>query len=262
MGGIAYNALRPVDIYEDNLVMGYNLMKAAHEARVAKLVNILPNCTYPGVAEIYRENEWWNGPMHETVLTYGMPRKAVWVHALAMKMEKQFNSIHLVLANLYGPRDHFDPIRSHALGALVRKILDARLLGAKTVEIWGTGAPVREWMYVEDAAEGIFQSMERYEDIEIMNIGTGVGYTITETANAIRSAASWQGEFTYDTSKPDGAPRKILDVTKMRSLLKWTPPTGFGQGIERTVKWYLDSRKAVTDHEDTQSQRQSASGFA
>ena len=242
VGGIAYNRLKPVEIYEDNILIGFNVVKACYETGVEKLVNIMPNCTYPGVAEIYTESEWWDGPMHDTVLTYGMPRKAIWVQCWAYKQKYGFNSIHLVLPNLYGPGDHFDPIRSHALGALIKKIVDAKINNEKKVIIWGTGNPIREWGYVEDAAEGIVIAMDKYNDIEIMNIGEGRGYTIKEIAYMIREAVSWDGEFEFDTSRPDGAPKKILDVTKMKSILGWEPKTDIGEGIRKTVKWYMENR--------------------
>ena len=239
VGGISYNAEMPVDIYEDNLMIGFNLLKASHEAGIKKFVNIMPNCTFPGVADVYSEPGWWDGPMHETVLTYGMPRKALWVHAWALKQEFGFNSIHLVLPNLYGPEDHFDPVRSHALGALVKKIVDAKREGNSKVEIWGTGSPIREWGYADDAAEGILRATEKYDDIEIMNIGQGRGYTIKEVAHAIKQAVGWEGDFSFDTGKPDGAPKKVLDVSKMKSVLGWAPPTDLVTGIQKTVDWYM-----------------------
>jgi GDP-L-fucose synthase len=243
VGGIAYNSLKPAEIFEDNLMIGFNLVRASREIGVKKFVNIMPNCTYPGVADVYRESEWWSGPMHDSVLTYGMPRKALWVHCWAYKQAYNFQSIHLVLPNLYGPYDHFDPIRSHALGALIKKIVDAKRNKEESVTIWGTGSPVREWGYVEDAAEGIVLAMERYNDIEIMNIGQGKGYTIREIAEMIKDAVGWQGRFVYDTSRPDGAPRKILDVAKMTNTLQWSPSTSIVEGIKKTVEWYIKWRE-------------------
>lgn len=241
VGGIAYNALKPLEVYEDNLMIGFNLLRASFETGVTKFVNIMPNCTYPGVAEVYREDEWWNGPMHDTVLTYGMPRKALWVHTWSLKKKHGFNSIHLVLPNLFGPNDHFDPIRSHALGALIKKIVDAKFQTKQTVEIWGTGSPVREWGYVEDTAEGIVVAMEKYDDVEILNLGSGIGYTIKEIADMIKVAVDWDGHFIFDTSRPDGAPRKILDVSRMRSMLDWEPKTSIQEGITKTVEWYIEN---------------------
>ena len=236
MGGIAYNAKCPVAIYEDNLIIGFNLLKASWENEVVKFVNIMPNCTYPGIAEIYQEHMWWDGPMHSTVLTYGMPRKALWVQAWAYKMEHGFNSIHLVLPNLYGPGDHFDIVRSHALGALITKIVSAKLTNEHTVEIWGTGAPIREWMYVADAAEGIVIATEKYNDIDIFNLGSGKGCTIKELAEIIKDEVGWEGQFVFDTQRPDGAPRKIFDVGQMKSKLSWAPPTRLKEGIRKTVR--------------------------
>lgn len=241
VGGIAYNALAPVEIYEDNLLIGFNLVKACYLNGVKKLVNVMPNCTYPGFAEIYRENEWWDGEMHETVLTYGTPRKATWVHCWAYKMKYGFNSIHIVLPNLYGPGDHFDPIRSHALGALIKKIVDAKLNNDPTVEIWGTGNPVREWGYVKDAAEGIIAAMEKYNDIEILNIGEGRGYTIRGIAEIVRKTVDWEGEFVFDPSRPDGAAKKILDVSRMRSILGWEPKTPIKEGVRKAIEWYMEN---------------------
>lgn len=243
VGGIAYNSVNPVGVYENNLLIGFNLIRASFESGVKKFVNIIPNCTYPGEAEIYTEKEWWDGPMHDTVVTYGMPRKALWVHAWSLWMKNGFKSIHLVLPNLYGPNDHFDPVRSHALGAIVRKVVDAKFGNTPTVEIWGSGNPIREWLYVEDASDGIVRAIQAYNDIEIMNIGAGVGYSVKEIAFMIKRAADWNGEFTFDRSRPDGAPKKILDVTKMKEVLGWEPSTGIEEGIKKTVNWYIKRRR-------------------
>jgi GDP-L-fucose synthase len=238
VGGIGYNAQFPVPIYEDNLRIGYQVVRAAYRAGVRKLVNIMPNCTYPGEMELYSEPQWWDGPMHPTVLSYSMPRKAFWVHAWAYQQEYGFGSIHLILPNLYGPRDHFDIVRSHALGALIRKVVDAKRSGAQQVEIWGTGHPVREWMHARDAAEGIVLAAERYDRIDVLNLGCGQGCSIRELAEMVRELAGWRGEFVYDTSRPDGAPKKIMDVGKMRAVLAgWTPPTKLREGVAETIAW-------------------------
>jgi len=250
VGGIAYNAKCPVAIYEDNLLLGYSVVHAARSAGIEKLVNVMPNCTYPGEMDLYRESRWWEGPMHPTVLTYGMPRKALWAHAWACRQEDRLSSIHLVLPNLYGPRDHFDIVRSHALGALVRKIVDAKQSNTAEVEVWGTGNAVREWMYVEDAAEGIALATEQYDDIEIMNLGAGKGCSIRELAEMIAEAADWQGNLVFDTTRPDGAPVKILDAQKMtKELGGWSPPTRLRDGIARTVAWYTKHRETISDSE-------------
>jgi len=261
VGGIAYNAQCPVAIYEDNLLLGFTVLRAAYRAGIRKFVNVMPNCTYPGDMELYSEPLWWNGPMHPTVLTYAMPRKALWVQAWAYQQEHGFRSIHLVLPNLYGPRDHFDIVRSHALGALIRKVLDARRQGQQQVDVWGTGKPVREWMYVEDAAEGIVRAAERYDSIEILNLGSGKGCSIRELAELVREAADWRGEFVYDTARPDGAPVKILDVTRMRVALEgWQPRTDLRQGIARTIGWYLAHADGVRAPQAVESTAELAGG--
>jgi GDP-L-fucose synthase len=251
VGGIAYNAQCPSAIYEDNLMIGFHVVRAAHRAGVRKLVNIMPNCTYPGEMDLYDEPRWWDGPMHPTVLTYGMPRKTLWVHAWAYQQEHGLPSIHLILPNLYGPRDHFDIVRSHALCALIRKVVDAKRCGASEVEIWGSGRPVREWMYVDDAAEGIVRAAERYDAIELLNLGCGRGCSIRELAEIIREMARWPGTFVYDTSRPDGAPQKILDANRMRAALGgWMPTTALRQGIAATVAW-LEENGSTLDNRVT-----------
>ena len=246
VGGIAYNAKCPTAVFEDNLLLGYAVVRAACSAGIKKLVNIMPNCTYPGEMDLYTESRWWDGPMHPTVLTYGMPRKALWAHAWACQQESGFQSIHLVLPNLYGPRDHFDLIRSHALGALIRKVVDAKQTGRNEVEVWGTGNAIREWMYVEDAADGIVHATERYSEIEILNLAGGKGCSIRELAEMIAEAADWRGRFVFDAARPDGAPRKILDTAKMRSVLgDWKPHTKLREGIRHTVQWWMENREAT-----------------
>ncbi len=240
VGGIAYNELAPVEVYEDNLLIGLNLVRACHQNGVKKLVNIMPNCTYPGVAEVYREGGWWDGEMHDTVITYGMPRKAIWVQCWAYRKKYGFRSIHLVLPNLYGPGDHFDPVRSHALGALIKKVVEAKVQNSPKVEIWGTGSPVREWGYVEDAAEGIIRAMKQYDDLQILNLGSGQGYTISEIAEMVREAVGWNGEFVYDTTRPDGAPKKVMDTNRMKQFLGWQPETPIREGIKKAVAWYIE----------------------
>ena len=244
VGGIAYNEKCPVAIFEDNLLLGFAILRASYHTGVRKLVNIMPNCTYPGEMELYSESRWWDGPMHPTVLTYGMPRKAIWVQDWAYQKEHGFRSIHLVLPNLYGPRDHFDPVRSHALGALISKVMEAQRNGLDVVEVWGSGRPVREWMYVEDAADGILRATERYDDLEVLNVGSGTGCSIAELAAMIGESAGWKGKFVFNASRPDGAPRKILDVAKMRRVLDgWCPATGLRDGIAKTIEWCRVNRQ-------------------
>lgn len=240
-GGISYNSEEPVLVYNDNLMIGYNLTRYCCELGVGKLVHAVPNCVYPGIADIYRESEWMDGALHETVQVTAEPRRATWVQSKAYRDKYGFNSIHIVLPNMYGPCDHFDPVRSHALGALIRKIVDAKVNDSPSVTIWGTGTPIREWGYVEDMAEGLVLAMELYDDGNIMNIGSGEGHSIMAIASIIRGYVGWDGTFTYDRSKPDGAPKKVLDVSRMEEKLDWRPSTGIHEGIRKTVAWYMST---------------------
>jgi GDP-L-fucose synthase len=237
-GGIAYNSKCPVQIFEDNLLIGYNAVHAAAKTGVKKFVNILGNSSYPGTLDLYSESRWWDGPVHPSVAASSMPRKAQWVQAWAYHQERRFASIHLILPNMYGPGDHLEPGRSHALAALLRKIWEARESGANEVEIWGTGNPVREWLYVEDAAEGIALAAKCYDDIEVLNLGSGTGHSIRTLAEMIAEMLSWKGRFRFDTSRPDGAPCKVSDTTRLRQALGWTPPTSLTEGIGKTIQWF------------------------
>lgn len=242
VGGIAYNAKYPVEVFEDNINIGLNLVKACNSAGVKNLLNIMPNCVYPGDMEEYEESQWWNGPIHETVLTYGLPRKMLWGACFAYcQKNSDFKPVHLIFPNMYGPGDHFDPIRSHALGALLSKIMKAKKNNKKTVEIWGDGSPIREWIYVEDAALAILktiQNIDKFKANEIMNIGIGKGVSIKELAYLIKDATGWKGKFVFDKSKPNGAMKKILIADKMRKILKWQPLVSLNKGIIKTIAWY------------------------
>jgi len=242
VGGIAYNALHPVEIFEDNVSIGLNVVRACSESGINSLTNIMPNCTYPGHLEEYEESKFWDGAIHDSVLTYGLPRKMMWGDCFAYcQKNPKFRPIHLVFPNMYGPKDHFEIVKSHALGAFIAKISDAKKHGKKTVEIWGTGKPIREWIYVMDAAEGVLKSIEnfgRFERNEIMNIGVTKGISVIELANIIKETVGWEGEFVLQPEKPDGAMKKILIVNKMKEKLGWEPSTKLREGIKKTVEWY------------------------
>lgn len=251
-GGIAYNAQNEVEIFEDNTLIGINVAKACNELGINRLINAMPNCVYPGHLQEYEESKFWDGPLHESVLTVGLPRKVLWGSCFAYcRRNPEFRPVSLIFPNLYGPGDEFEPVQAHALGALVSKIVDARDSSRKTVEIWGTGRPVREWLYAEDAAESMIRTMEkmdRFEPNEIMNIGVtrgGVtkGISIKELAMLIKEAAGWDGKFIFNTEKPDGAERKVLIAKKMKEKLGWEPPTRLEDGIRKTVEWYEKHRR-------------------
>jgi len=247
-GGIAYQKLYPGVIYYDNLLMGANTMEAARLTGVKKYVNIIAGCAYPGDPRdgILRENEFEAGPMHPTVENYGATKRAAVIQAKCYRRQYGFEAISLILINLYGPSEHFHPDRSHALAALIRKFYEAKRDGIPEVVVWGTGRPVREWLYVEDAAEGIIRAAERYDDVEPLNIAVGRGYTITELAAMIQEIVGYEGRIVYDTTKPDGALRKTGDITHMKAVLNWEPPTPIREGIRRTLDWFVEHYAEAT----------------
>lgn len=241
-GGIAINYDRPVDMIYVNTMIGLNVVKACNEVGIKKMISVLPNCVYPGGLDEYEESKFWDGAMHESVVTVGIPRKTMWGLCFAYcRQDPTFRPMHLIFPNMYGPSDHFDPIVSHALGALIAKIIDAKRTKKKSIEIWGTGKPIREWLYVDDGAEAVVQCLKSYDKFipnDIMNVGIGKGISIRDTALLIKDIVEWDGEFVYDLSKPDGSSKKILNCEKMRSLIEWEPTTSFESGVRQTIQWY------------------------
>ncbi len=245
-GGIGINVNEPGRLYYTNLVMGANLMEAARLARVAKVVNIGTACSYPGYLEgELSENDLWSGPCHASVVNYGLTKKMLAVQGLAYKRQYDLDSIHLILTNLYGPGDSYNPDRSHVVAALVRKFVEAELAGAQEVEVWGTGSPIREFIYVEDCADAIVLAAEKYNDVNLpLNIGTGIGTSIKQLADAVHRASGFKGTLRWNTDKPDGAAKKVLDTRRMvESLGGWTPPTDLDAGLQRTIAWYRANKE-------------------
>src|SRR3954471_17566076 len=227
-GGIGINVSQPATLYYSNLVMGANLMEAARLAKVGKFGAIGPAGSYPGYLEAdLKEDDLWAGPCHASVVNYGLTKKMMAVQAQAYQRQYGLDSIHLILTNLYGPGDSYNPDRSHVVAALVRKFVEAEMARAPSVEVWGAGKPVREFIYVEDCADAILLAAELYDDAaRPLNIGTGVGTTIREVAGAVCAASGYAGKIVWNTDKPDGAMLKVLDVTRMTEALGgWRPPT-------------------------------------
>jgi GDP-L-fucose synthase len=248
-GGIGINVAQPARLYYENLVMGANLMEAARLARVEKFVAVGTACSYPGYLEgDLKEEDLWAGPCHASVINYGLTKKMMAVQAQAYKRQYGLDSIHLILTNLYGPGDSYNPERSHVVAALVRKWVEAEMAGAPSIEVWGTGTPVREFLYVEDCADAIVLAAEKYDDAATpLNIGTGVGTTIRELAETINAVTGYRGRLLWNADKPDGAAKKVLDVARMRRVFDgWTPPTRLRDGLEKTIAWYR-ANKAQAD---------------
>lgn len=240
VGGIAYAQRHPVRIFENNMQIGMNLVKALVSAGVKNFLNVMPNCIYPGHLTLYREGELWDGEIHPSVLAYGLPRKALIGLCRAYAQECGLKSAHLIFPNMYGPGDHMDPVRSHALGALMQKIVQAKRQGAKNVEIWGSGKPVREWIYVADAARAIASATDIFSELvdEVLNVGVGKGISILDSARLIAKVVGWNGEFVYDPNYPDGASEKRLDAARFEKIFGWLPDTPLEEGIRKTVAWH------------------------
>ncbi len=227
-GGIWINQLYPGKIYYENLVMGANVMEAARRVGVQKFVGIGTAYSYPGnLKGFLSEEDLWQGLPHESVVNYGTTKKMLIIQGLAYRKQYDFNAIHVILTNLYGPGDTFNPERSHVVAALIRKFVEAKQNVADAVEVWGSGKPIREFLYVDDAAKAILLAAEKYDQIEPMNIGTGVGTSINELAETIQQITEFDGPINWNTEKPDGQLRKVLDITRMKNALAWTPETSW-----------------------------------
>lgn len=249
-GGVGYHDGRQAELFLDNMLIGTFLMKAAQEAGVKKFVNIVAGCSYPGYLEKdeLNEEDYWNGEIHDSIFSYGFPRKASVVFGKALMKQFHFSSIHLILANMYGPGEHFNPEQSKALAGLMKKIYEARRDHKPTVEIWGTGKPVRDWLYVKDGAEGILRAGSFYDEIEPLNIASGVGVSVFDLAETIKTIIGYEGELVCDTDKPDGALKKTFGVRKMKEKLGWLPTTSLENGIKETLDWFDKNYEYASTH--------------
>ena len=238
-GGIWINQKYPGRIYFKNLVMGANIFEMCRIWDVEKVVTIGTACSYPGNLEgDLSEENLWDGACHESVRCYGTTKKMLCVQAEAYKKQYDLDSIHLILTNLYGHGDTYNPERSHVAAALIRKFVEAKMNGEDKVDVWGSGKPIREFLYVDDAAEAIVRSTEMYSDTEPMNVGTGIGTSIKELVELIAEITGFKGEIVWDSSKPDGAVRKVLNVSKMNKVLNWSPKISLREGLGKTIPWF------------------------
>ncbi len=243
VGGIQFGYKHPVDLFQNNLQITLNLFKAAQSFGVKRIVNPISNCAYPGQATLFKEEEFWDGPLHESVMVYGFVRKAFWVGSWAYYKQYGFDSVNLILSNMYGPEDHFEEERSHALGALIMKMVKAKEEKASHVIVWGTGKPVREWLHVDDGAEAMVRALKIEKFADPVNIGVASGISIRELAGLIKEAVGYEGELKFDETKPDGAPYKTVDGARGAELLKWSPTTALDEGIKSTVEWYTGHKE-------------------
>lgn len=246
VGGIGANREYPGRFFYENAVMGIQLMEAARLANVDKFVTIGTVCSYPKYTPVpFQEDELWNGYPEETNAPYGVAKKALLVQGQAYRQQYGFNSIHLIPVNLYGPWDNFDPASSHVIPALIKKCVDARDGGLDAIEVWGTGSASREFIYVDDAAEGIVLGAERYNAPEPVNLGVGQEIRIRDLVNLIARLTGFDGKIVWDAARPDGQPRRALDTSRARNALGFTSSTSFDDGLRETINWYQATK--VTD---------------
>jgi GDP-L-fucose synthase len=243
VGGISFGYKYPTELLEINTNIANNLYRSCMESGVKFLVNPISNCAYPSDITYYQEDKFWDGAPHESVFNYGLSKKHMVALGKSYNQQYNFSSANVVLSNMYGPDDHFDESRSHALGALVKKICDAKESKINEVEIWGTGKPIREWLYVSDGAESLIRTLELKNNNFFFNVGVGKGISIESLAEKIASSAGWDGKFIYNTDKPDGVLEKTVDGSKGGLLLNWNPTISLDEGVKLTVDWYFKNGK-------------------
>jgi GDP-L-fucose synthase len=243
VGGIGANRENPGRFFYENAIMGIQLIESARLAGVAKFVTIGTVCSYPKFTPVpFHEDAIWDGYPEETNAPYGLAKKMLLVQGQAYRQQYGFNVIYLIPVNLYGPGDNFDPRTSHVIPALIKKCVDARQRGDGHIEVWGTGSASREFLYVDDAAEGIVLGAERYDDPDPVNLGVGREITIRELVELIARLTGFAGELRWDTSRPDGQPRRALDTSRARERFGFVAGTSFEDGLRRTIEWYAATR--------------------
>jgi len=265
VGGIGANRANPGKFFYDNLMMGVQMMEVGRQLEIKKFVAIGTICAYPKFTQVpFKEEDLWNGYPEETNAPYGLAKKMLLVQAQAYRQQYGFNAIYLLPVNLYGPRDNFDPESSHVIPALIKKIVDA--MGGKTavrerlfqlnklnklnkpekpykpIIVWGTGKPTREFLYVEDAAEGILLAAERYNKSDPINLGAGFEISIKELVELIAKLTGFKGEIIWDSSRPDGQPRRMLDTSKAEREFGFRAKTPFEEGLKKTIEWYVSTQ--------------------
>ena len=237
VGGIGYGQKYSKLILEDNTLMNLNIVTAAARFRL-KLVNPISNCAYPGHLSEYRESHFWDGQVHESVFAYATTRRfLVDMSTLYSKLEN-FSVINIAIPNTFGPGDHLDPLRAHALGGMIYRALLSKKANQKNFTVWGSGKPIREWIFVDDVATALVNSLSVETSHSLINIGSGKGVSIKDLASRILEAIDFQGKLLFDLEKPDGANKKIMVIDKGPTILNWEPETNFEDGLMKTISWY------------------------
>jgi GDP-L-fucose synthase len=244
VGGIGANLDHPAEFFYNNLMMGVQLIHQAWLRKVEKVVAIGTVCAYPKFTPVpFREEDLWSGYPEETNAPYGLAKKMLLVQSQAYRQQYGYNSIFLLPVNLYGPRDNFNPSSSHVIPALIRKCLEAQEAGLAEMVVWGDGSPTREFLFVEDAAEGILLAAERYNSSEPVNLGSGNEISIKNLAELIARLTGFTGKLVWDTSKPNGQPRRGLDTHRAEEFFGFRAQSSFEDGLRKTIDWYRENRK-------------------
>jgi len=246
VGGIGANLEHPAEFFYDNLMMGVELMHQAYKRGVSKFVAIGTVCAYPKFTAVpFREDDLWSGYPEETNAPYGMAKKMMLVQAGAYRQQYGFNAIFLLPVNLYGPGDNFNLKTSHVIPALIRKAMEARDSGASELTLWGDGSPTREFLYVEDAADGIITAAEKYDGPDPVNLGSGHEISIRELAEMVSRLTGFRGKIVWQTDRPNGQPRRALDISRAKAYFGWQASVPFEEGMRRTIAWFQEHRSAI-----------------
>ena len=245
VGGIGFNQEKPGELFYDNIIMGAQMMEAARQANVEKFVQIGTICSYPKFTSIpFKEEDLWNGYPEETNASYGLAKKALLVQAQVYRKQYEMNIIYILPVNLYGSGDNFNPASRHVIPALIKKVADAQKEDKNYIEVWGTGKATREFLYVEDAAEGILLATEKYNKPEPVNLGSGMEISIKNLILTICRLMDFKGEIRWDTTKPDGQPRRMLDVSRAEKEFGFRAKTDFKEGLKKTIDWHANFFRA------------------
>lgn len=248
VGGIGANRKNPGRYFYDNAIMGIELIEQARQFDVEKFTILGTICSYPKHTPVpFSEDDLFEGYPEETNAPYGIAKKALLTQSWAYRKQYDFDSIYLMPVNLYGPRDDFDLETSHVIPAIIRKCIESRDAGEDSITAWGTGSPTREFLYVKDAAEGILDATERYDGKDPVNLGSGEEISIRELIESIADATGFDGDIEWDTSKPDGQPRRCLDTTRAKQYFDWEAETSLEEGLEETIDWFEANKESIVD---------------
>lgn len=248
VGGIGFMADKPGEAFYDNAVLGIEPMEKAHQHGVEKFVSIGSVCGYPEDAPVpFREDDFWDGYPADSHAPYGIAKKIPLVQSQAYREQYDFNSIYLLPVNLYGPRDNFDPRTSHVIPAIIRKVDQAIRSDDESIVAWGTGDPTREFLYIEDAADGVVEATKKYDGSAPVNLGSGEEISIEQLTTKIADKMEFDGHIEWDTSKPEGTPRRSLDVSRAKEKFGWTASVDFDEGLEKTIEWFYENQSKIVE---------------